>query len=76
MYLFNNTYRQKVLTFIKYLTHLNLLPPLPFYLTYPLAQFFLDEGLEETPDDVEDEGLLDHVHLLQPERHGFLDEGE
>lgn len=39
-------------------------------------QFLPDEGLEDVPDQFEDEGLLDHVYLLESQRHGVLDEAQ
>lgn len=44
--------------------------------TYSALQLVLDEGLEQLPDHLEEEGLLDDVHLLQAQRHRLLDEGE
>lgn len=44
--------------------------------TYSVLELFPDEGLEHVPYDVEDHGLLHEVHLLQPERHSVLDEGQ
>lgn len=46
------------------------------YTTYPVLKLLPNEGLEHIPYDVEDHGLLDEMHLLEPERHGILDEGQ
>ncbi|KAE8745719.1 hypothetical protein FOCC_FOCC007603 [Frankliniella occidentalis] len=44
--------------------------------THPALELLADEGLEHGPHHVEEEGLLDDVHLLEPERHRLLDEVE
>lgn len=44
--------------------------------TYPFAKFFSNKGFEDIPYNVEDEGLLDHMNLLQSEGHSVLNEGE
>lgn len=52
--------------------------PLEFstFSTHPAFQLLLDEWLEQCPDHVEEEGLLNYVHLLQSQGHRLLDEGE
>lgn len=44
--------------------------------THPSLQLLPDEWLEQLPDHVEEEGLLDDVHLLQSQWHSLLDKGE
>lgn len=42
--------------------------------TYPGLELLANEWLEQWPDHVEEERLIDHMHLFQAQRHSFLDE--
>lgn len=57
-------------------TVISAIPPPSSSKTHPLVKFLPNEGLEDAPDHLEDERLLHHVHLLQPQRHRVLDEAQ
>lgn len=45
-------------------------------ITYSLLQFLPNEWFEKGPHHIENEGLLYYMDLLQPKRHGILNERE
>ena len=44
--------------------------------TYPSLELLTNERLKQSPDHVEDERLLDHMHLLKTHRHSILNKSQ